>query len=86
VQEGVETTDNSPTFSQPVIPIQKSLTFVPISFELFEDGLNIMEELGILSNDGFEQLQARRVRKRHRNRAAHGVHHLAGRRLHQHCK
>lgn len=53
--EAVEADDNSPTIEQPVIPVEKSMTFVPFSFEIFDDGMNFMQELGSLLYDGYQQ-------------------------------
>jgi len=54
--EAVEVADASPTLANPVIPVYKADAFVPFSFELEQDAVNLMSELQKLLIDGAEQL------------------------------
>lgn len=56
--EAAEAADASPTLASPSIPNYKASAFVPFSYEIADDGLNFLEELGKLLADGYEQLCA----------------------------
>jgi HK97 family phage major capsid protein len=56
LNEGSEAADASPTLAQPTIPVYKADAFVPFSFEIGQDVVNFVDELGKLLNDGYQQL------------------------------
>jgi HK97 family phage major capsid protein len=56
--EAAEMADASPTFGSPSIPVYKGDAFVPFSFEVGGDAVNFMQELGMLLQDGADQLTA----------------------------
>ncbi|OBH55411.1 phage major capsid protein [Mycobacterium sp. E2479] len=58
IAEGTEVADATPTLAQPEIPVHKADAFVPFSFEVEGDALNLMAELQRLLVDAAEQLTA----------------------------
>jgi HK97 family phage major capsid protein len=56
--EGVEVSDDSPTFAQPTVPVHKAQGFVPISIEAFDDAANVAQEVGKLLAEGKDDLEA----------------------------
>lgn len=54
--EAAEVADASPTLAGPSIPVFKGDAFVPFSFEVQGDAVNLMQELGALLTDSAEQL------------------------------
>lgn len=56
--EAAEVTDNSPTLEGPSIPVRKASAFVPVSFEVEGDALNLMQELGVLLSAAADELTA----------------------------
>ena len=56
--EASEAADASPTLAQPSIPVYKASCFVPFSYEIGQDAMNFMQELGKLLSDGYDQLTA----------------------------
>jgi HK97 family phage major capsid protein len=53
-----EVSDDSPTLTQPTIPVYKAAAFVPFSFEVGMDAINFVEEISKLLVDGLDQLSA----------------------------
>lgn len=49
--EAAEVTDDSPTLVQPSIPVHKQMSFVPVSFEAFDDMQNGAQEIAKLLQD-----------------------------------
>lgn len=58
IAEGGEVADATPTLAQPEIPVHKADAWVPFSFEVEGDALNLMAELQRLLVDAAEQLTA----------------------------
>ncbi|WP_104183592.1 phage major capsid protein [Mycobacterium avium] len=56
--EAEEVADASPSLGQPSIPVHKGDAFVPFSFEVQDDAVNFMSELGKLLQDAADQLTA----------------------------
>jgi HK97 family phage major capsid protein len=56
--EATEAGDNSPTFAQPTIPLNKAQGFVPISIEALQDEANVTTEVARLLAFGREELEA----------------------------
>jgi len=56
--EEVEVTDNAPALLQPTITCKKAMSFVPVSFELFEDS-SIAQQIGALFADSKAAEEAR---------------------------
>lgn len=56
--EATEASDNSPTFAQPTIPLNKAQGFVPISIEALQDEANVTTEVARLLAFGREELEA----------------------------
>ncbi len=56
--EAAEVADASPSLGQPVIPVYKGDCFVPFSFEVSQDAIGFLDELGRLLRDGADQLTA----------------------------
>jgi HK97 family phage major capsid protein len=56
--EASDAADASPTLAQPSVPVYKASCFVPFSFEIGQDAMNFMQELGKLLADGYDQLTA----------------------------
>jgi HK97 family phage major capsid protein len=54
--EGSQSADASPTLGQPTIPVFKASAFVPYSYEVAMDAINLAQELGKLLTDGYQQL------------------------------
>lgn len=54
--EGSEAHDASPTFGQPTIPVFKSSEWIQWSYEVGQDGLDFVGQLGLLLSDGWTQL------------------------------
>jgi HK97 family phage major capsid protein len=56
--EWAEVTDNSPTLAQPTVICRKAMSYVPVSFELFEDS-SIAQQVGALFADAKATEEAR---------------------------
>ncbi|WP_410670560.1 phage major capsid protein [Amycolatopsis sp. cmx-4-68] len=56
--EAAEAADDSPTLGQPTVNVYKQLSFVPISFEAYQDENNVAEEVAKILRDGSEQADA----------------------------
>ena len=56
VPEAQELPDSSPTLAAPVIPVFKATTFIPYSWEVEQDGVDLLSQLQTLMADGLEQL------------------------------
>jgi HK97 family phage major capsid protein len=56
--EASEAADASPTLAQPSIPVYKAAAFCPFSYEISQDALNFITELGKLLSDAYDQLTA----------------------------
>lgn len=56
--EFAEIADGSPTLAQPAIPIHKQATFVPVSFEAYDDMVNGAQEIAKLMRDEADQTDA----------------------------
>jgi HK97 family phage major capsid protein len=54
--EGAESTDDSPTFASPTIPIYKAVAFVAASLEVAMDA-NIGQQLGNVFTDAFDNIE-----------------------------
>jgi HK97 family phage major capsid protein len=56
--EAQESTDDSPTLTQPTIPVYRGDAFIQFSIEFGMDAVNAMQELGKLLADAADQLHA----------------------------
>lgn len=54
--EAEEVSDDSPTLGEVVIPVHRAQAFVPASYEILADAVNLATEVGKLLNDGYQQL------------------------------
>lgn len=58
IAEATEVADATPTLAQPEVPVHKGDAFVPYSFEVGMDAVDLLGELGPLLTDAADQLQA----------------------------
>jgi HK97 family phage major capsid protein len=58
LSEAAEAADAAPTVAQPNVPVHKGAAFVPFSYEVGMDAVNLPRELGPLLTDAADQLQA----------------------------
>ena len=56
LSEGAQASDASPTFGQPTVPVFKSSEWIQWSYEVGQDGLDFVGQLGLLLSDGWTQL------------------------------
>lgn len=56
--EGQEASDNSPTFAQPSMVMQRAQAFVPVSFELTQDWTAVQAEIAQLISDAKDDLES----------------------------